>query len=108
MKDDYRHNIERISSQADKADIAPNIGNRVSEKYAENSGKIGRTGGEIDKNKTTVQASSGILRGEHQTAVLNEQIRRTEEDLKQTRFGDDSDKYDYYKEKLDKIRANQK
>lgn len=108
MKDDYRHNIERISSQADKTDIASNIGNRVSEKYTENSGKIGRTGGEIDKNKTTVQASSGILRGEHQTAVLNEQIRRTEEDLKQTRFGDDSDKYDYYKEKLDKIRANQK
>lgn len=65
MKDDYRHNIERINSQADKADIASNIGNKVSEKYAENSGKIGQIGGEINKNKTTVQASSGILQKEH-------------------------------------------
>ncbi|WP_210476366.1 conjugal transfer mating-pair stabilization protein TraG [Pantoea ananatis] len=68
IKDDYRHNIERINSQADKADIASNIGNKVSEKYAENSGKIGQIGAEINKNKTTVQASSDILNSDHQKA----------------------------------------
>ena len=105
MKDDYRHNIERISSQADKADIASNIGNRVSEKYTENSGKIGRTGGEIDKNKTTVQASSDILKGEHQGAVLNEQIRRTEEDLKQTKPVFDHSETNSFKKKLQELRS---
>ncbi|WP_367144144.1 conjugal transfer mating-pair stabilization protein TraG [Pantoea stewartii] len=105
MKDDYRHNVERISSQADKADIASNIGNRVSEKYTENSGKIGRTGGEIDKNKTTVQASSDILKGEHQGAVLNEQIRRTEEDLKQTKPVFDHSETNSFKKKLQELRS---
>ncbi|WP_273759514.1 conjugal transfer mating-pair stabilization protein TraG [Pantoea ananatis] len=105
LKDDYRHGIDRINTQADKADIESNIGNRAAEKYAENSGKVGQIGGEINKNKTTVQASSDILKGEHQSAVLNEQIRRTQEDLKQTKPVFDHSETNSFKKKLQELRS---
>ncbi|MEJ1268985.1 hypothetical protein WDV93_24895 [Pantoea ananatis] len=56
----------------------------MADRNFENTGKIGDIDREISKNKSTVQASSDILKSEHQGAVVNQQLGRAKEDLNQT------------------------
>nr|WP_155763653.1 hypothetical protein [Pantoea agglomerans] len=96
-----------MSEQAAGAGIQSNVANQVAAQRSGLMETLRENDGKIAENKTTVQTSSDILRNEHQGAVRSQQIGRTEEDLKQTRFGTESDKHDIFKEKLEKLRADQ-
>lgn len=96
----------RVAQQSEGTGIRRDIGEQVAAQRSENAVNIREYGGKIGENKTTVQASSDILKGEHHGAVRSHDIGRTEEDLKQSRFGTESGKYDSYKEKLEKLRED--
>ncbi|MFD3227292.1 hypothetical protein, partial [Rahnella aceris] len=81
---------------------------QVAAQRSANSETIRENGGKIEQNEMPVQTTSGILKGEHSGAVAGHQIGQTEENLKQTRFGSDSDKHDSFKEKLEKLREAQR
>jgi len=108
MSDDFLSASQRVGEKASGAGIESNVASKVAAQRSGLMETVRENDGKIDENKTTVQTSSDILRNEHQGAVRSQQIGRTEEDLKQTRFGTESDKHDPFKEKLDKLRATQR
>lgn len=105
---DYQAGVDRINQQAGSLSSPQNIADKLADRNFENTGKIGQIDGEISKNKSTVQASSDILRGEHQGAVKSQQIGRTEEDIKQTKPVFDAHETEELKAKLEQLRAQQK
>ncbi|MFT4273126.1 MAG: hypothetical protein QM578_19140 [Pantoea sp.] len=108
MTDDFLSSSRRVSGQAAGSGIQSNVADKVAAQRSGLMETVRENDGKIAENKTTVQASSDILRDEHQGAVRSQQIGRTEEELKQTRFGTESDKYDTIKEKLEKMREAQR
>jgi conjugal transfer mating pair stabilization protein TraG len=85
MNSDFRQGTQRISEQASVAGIRNDVASSVKAQRSGNTETVRENGGKIDENKTTVRTSSDILRDEHQGAVRNQQIGRTEEDIKQTK-----------------------
>ncbi|WP_455865474.1 conjugal transfer mating-pair stabilization protein TraG [Pantoea agglomerans] len=108
MAEDYRSGVNRLQERAGAAGIPENVAERVAEQRSASGETIRENDGKIGQNKTTVQASSDILRHEHQGAVKSQQIGRTEEDLKQTKPVGDSVEIDQFKTKLDKLREEQR
>ncbi|MEJ5174667.1 conjugal transfer mating-pair stabilization protein TraG [Erwinia sp. MYb416] len=103
---DFADGKARVAQQSEGTGIRNDVGQRVAAQRSENADNIRENGAKTGENKTTVQASSDILKGEHHGAVRSHDIGRTEEDLKQSRFGTESGKYDSYKEKLEKLRED--
>lgn len=97
----------RVAQQSEGTGIKNDIGNRVAAQRSENADNIRENGAKTGENKTTVQASSDILKGEHHGAVRSHDIGRTEEDLKQTKPIFDRSETNSYRDKLEKLR-NQK
>jgi conjugal transfer mating pair stabilization protein TraG len=108
MNSDFRQGTQRISEQASGAGIRNDVASSVKAQRSGNTETVRENGGKIDENKNTVQTSSDILRDEHQGAVRNQQIGRTEEDIKQTKPGFDYAETDAFEIKLKKLREQQK
>jgi len=94
----------RVAQQSEGTGIRNDIGNRVAAQRSENADNIRENGAKTGENKTTVQASSDILKGEHHGAVRSHDIGRTEEDLKQTKPLFDRAETNSYTDKLKKLR----
>lgn len=106
MTSDFNQSSQRVGEQAAGAGIRNDVAGRVAEQRSGNMETVRANDGKIGENKTTVQASSDILRNEHQGAVKSQQIGRTEEDLKQTLpVWDSSETRGNFKEKLERLRA---
>ncbi|MFP3524628.1 conjugal transfer mating-pair stabilization protein TraG [Pantoea sp. SIMBA_072] len=108
MRDDFRSGSKRVSEQAAGAGIQSNVANQVAAQRSGLMETLRENDGKIAENKTTVQTSSDILRNEHQGAVRSQQIGRTEEDLRQTKPWIDGSETDNFKEKLERLREQQK
>jgi conjugal transfer mating pair stabilization protein TraG len=109
MTENYNSAAEKVRAHAEGAGIPSNVAAQVTAQRSANSNVIRENGGKIDQNETPVQASSDILRNEHQGAVKGQQIGRTEEDLKQTLpVWDSSEKRDNFKDKLERLREEQR
>ncbi|WP_336732103.1 conjugal transfer mating-pair stabilization protein TraG [Pantoea ananatis] len=105
---DYNSGVSRVNEQAGSLNTPQNIADKVADRNFENTGKIGDIDREISKNKSTVQASSDILKSEHQGAVVNQQLGRAKEDLNQTLpVWDDSNLRNGFQKKIDALRAEQ-
>lgn len=74
----------RVAQQSEGTGIRRDIGEQVAAQRSENAVNIREYGGKIGENKTTVQASSDILKGEHSGAVKSHNIGRAEEEYSQT------------------------
>lgn len=61
----------RVTQQSEGTGIRRDIGEQVAAQRSENAVNIRENGGKIEENKTTVQASSDILKGEHSKAQSN-------------------------------------
>ncbi|MGC0793475.1 conjugal transfer mating-pair stabilization protein TraG [Pantoea agglomerans] len=108
MKDDFRSGEKRVSEQAAGAGIQSNVADMVAAQRSGLMETVRENDGKIAENKNTVQASSDILRNEHQGAVRNQQVGRTEEDLRQTKPIGDSAEIKDFKDKLEKLRSEQR
>ncbi|MGP9421604.1 conjugal transfer mating-pair stabilization protein TraG [Ewingella sp. AOP9-I1-14] len=109
MTENYNSAAEKVRAHAEGAGIPSNVAAQVTAQRSANSNVIRENGGKIDQNETPVQASSDILRNEHQGAVKGQQIGRSEEDLKQTLpVWDSSEKRDNFKDKLERLREEQR
>lgn len=97
----------RVAQQSEGTGIKNDIGNQVAAQRSENADNIRENGAKTRENKTTVQTSSDILKGEHNSAVRSHNLERTEEDLKQTRPWVDGDKAESLKERLKELRKQQ-
>ena len=104
IAEDYNSSVTRVNEQSGSLNTSQNIAEKVADRNFENTGKIGDIDREISKNKSTVQASSDILRNEHKGAVRSQEIGRTEEDLKQTKPGFDEAETKIFEEKLKALR----
>lgn len=104
---DFADAQARVAKQSEGTGIRNDIGDRVAAQRSENADNIRGNNGKIGENKTTVQASSDILREEHHGAVRSHDIGRTEEDLKQTKPLFDRAETKSYTEKLEKLRKQQ-
>jgi len=105
---DYQAGVDRINQQAGSLSGPQNIADKLADRNFENTGKIGQIDGEISKNKSTVQASSDILRNEHQGAVKSQQIGRAEEEISQAKPKIDDAQSEYLKRKIEELRASNK
>ena len=108
MEDNYNSAAEKVREHAEGAGIPNNVAGQVAAQRSANSNVIRENGGKIDQNETPVQASSDILRNEHQGAVKGQQIGRTEEDIKQTKPGFDHAETKNFEQKLKELREQQK
>ncbi len=108
MEDNYNSAAEKVREHAEGAGIPNNVAGQVAAQRSANSNVIRENGGKIHQNETPVQASSDILRNEHQGAVKGQQIGRTEEDIRQTKPIVDGTETDNFKAKLQKLREQQK
>jgi len=108
MTENYNSAAEKVRAHAEGAGIPSNVAAQVTAQRSANSNVIRENGGKIDQNETPVQASSDILRNEHQGAVKSQQIGRTEEDIRQTKPIVDGTETDNFKAKLQKLREQQK
>ncbi|MBS0907788.1 conjugal transfer mating pair stabilization protein TraG [Pantoea dispersa] len=108
MSEDFRSGSQRVGEKASGAGIESNVANKVAAQRSGLMETIRENDGKIAENKTTVQTSSDILRNEHQGAVRSQQIGRTEEDLRQTKPWVDGSETDNFKEKLQRLREQQK
>jgi conjugal transfer mating pair stabilization protein TraG len=108
MREDFERNQSALPGAAESFKGGGDISRKVAEQRSANGQKISNSSEEIEKNKTTVQTSSDILRNEHHGAVISQQIGRTEEDLKQTKPGFDHVESDAFKQKLKELREQQK
>lgn len=108
MSEDFRSGTQRVGEKASGAGIESNVANKVAAQRSGLMETIRENDGKIAENKTTVQTSSDILRNEHQGAVRSQQIGRTEEDLRQTKPWVDGSETDNFKEKLQRLREQQK
>lgn len=69
MKDDFRRNQEALKEKsADGVGAESDIKQRVAEQRSANEHNIHKSAGEIDKNRSTVQTSSDMLKDENQGA----------------------------------------
>ena len=108
MTENYNSATEKVRAHAEGADIPNNVAAQVAAQRSANSNVIRENGGKIEQNETPVQASSDILRNEHQGAVKGQQIGRTEEDIRQTKPIVDGTETDNFKAKLQKLREEQR
>ncbi|RVU72002.1 conjugal transfer mating-pair stabilization protein TraG [Pantoea dispersa] len=108
MSEDFRSGTQRVGEKASGAGIESNVANKVAAQRSGLMETIRENDGKIAENKTTVQTSSDILRNEHHGAVRSQQIGRTEEDLRQTKPWVDGSETDNFKEKLQRLREQQK
>ncbi|PKE27594.1 conjugal transfer protein TraG [Rahnella sp. AA] len=108
MTDNYNAATEKVRAHAASAGIPDNVAGQVEAQRSANSETLRENGGKIDENKTPVQASSDILKGEHQGAVRSQQIGRTEEDIRQTKPGFDHAETKNFEAKLKELREQQK
>lgn len=108
MSDDFRSGSQRVGEKASGAGIETNVANKVAAQRSGLMETVRENDGKIAENKTTVQTSSDILKHEHQGAVRSQQIGRTEEDLRQTKPWVDGSETDNFKEKLQRLREQQK
>ena len=108
MTENYNSAAEKVRAHAEGAGIPNNVAGQVAAQRSANSNVIRENGGKIDQNETPVQASSDILRNEHQGAVKGQQIGRTEEDIKQTKPGFDHAETKNFEQKLKELREQQK
>lgn len=69
MENNFKQNQAKIHEQSGQS-VGPQneIQRRVAEQRSENERNINESAGEIDKNRSTVQASSDILKGENNSA----------------------------------------
>lgn len=68
MHQDFDVGRARIAQQAEGAGIKTGIEERVAAQRSENADNIRENGAKVEENKTTVQTSSDILKGEHSKA----------------------------------------
>lgn len=108
MEDNYNAAAEKVREHAEGAGIPNNVAGQVAAQRSANSNVIRENGGKIDQNETPVQASSDILRNEHQGAVKGQQIGRTEEDIRQTKPGFDHAETKNFEQKLKELREQQR
>lgn len=108
MTDNYNAAAEKVREHAEGAGIPNNVAGQVAAQRSANSNVIRENGGKIDQNETPVQASSDILRNEHQGAVKSQQIGRTEEDIRQTKPGFDHADTKNFEQKLKELREQQR
>jgi conjugal transfer mating pair stabilization protein TraG len=108
MTDNYLEAKSKVSQHAESAGIQNNVAEQVKAQRSANNDSIRENGGKIDQNKTTVQKTSDILKGEHQGAVTGHKIGRTEEDIKQTKPIFDNSETKNFERKLKELRDAQK
>ncbi|MFD3227248.1 conjugal transfer protein TraG, partial [Rahnella aceris] len=108
MTENYNSAAEKVRAHAEGAGIPNNVAGQVAAQRSANSNVIRENGGKIDQNETPVQASSDILRNEHQGAVKGQQIGRTEEDIRQTKPGFDHAETKNFEQKLKELREQQR
>jgi len=66
LKDEFKHNQEALKAQSETGfNAQQEMAGRVEAKKNWNEEEINNTSGIIEKNRSTVEASSGILKGEH-------------------------------------------
>lgn len=104
ITDNYNLAANKVREHAGAAGIPNNVEGQVSAQRSANSETLRENGGKIEENKTPVQTTSDILRGEHNGAVAGHRIGRTEEELKQTRPLIDSERTQELKEKLEELK----
>nr|WP_037035621.1 hypothetical protein [Rahnella sp. WP5] len=108
MTEDYNSAAEKVRAHAEGAGIPSNVAAQVTAQRSANSNVIRENGGKIEQNETPVQASSDILRNEHQGAVKSQHIGRTEEDIRQTKPGFDHAETKNFEQKLKELREQQR
>ncbi|MEW7311209.1 conjugal transfer mating-pair stabilization protein TraG [Buttiauxella gaviniae] len=85
MESNFKQNQAKIHEQSGQGFGPQNeIQRRVAEQRSENERNINESAGEIDKNRSTVQASSDILKGEDANAQGKFQLGRAEAELEQS------------------------
>ncbi|MEA9392706.1 conjugal transfer mating-pair stabilization protein TraG [Acerihabitans sp. TG2] len=104
ITENFHSATNQVGEHAESAGIRNNIAEQVAARRSENLGVISGNNGKIDQNKTTVQTTSDILRGEHSSAVTGHKIGRTEEEIKQSRPLIDGEQTQKLKDKLEKLR----
>lgn len=68
MSDDFRSGSQRVGEKASGSGIETNVANKVAAQRSGLMETVRENDGKIAENKTTVQTSSDILKGEHEKA----------------------------------------
>ena len=107
IQSDFERNRQQAGEQANGAGIMNNVKEQAAEQRSVNEGNIRENSGKIEENRSTVQTSSDKLKAEHGAAVLDNNIKRAEEDLDQRQPVYDGQERSDIKEKLRKLRSGE-
>jgi conjugal transfer mating pair stabilization protein TraG len=104
MVDDFKDNKSNLKHQSEQTFPEGNeISNKVAEQRSKNEENINNSTAEINKNRSTVQASSDILKGEYDGAQNRFATGSATEQAKQKLFTPDAESQEI-KHKLDELR----
>lgn len=106
MQNSFKENQAKLHEQSGQGFGSQNeLQRRVAEQRSENENKINESSGEIGKKQSTVQASSDILKGQHENLKAQFSEGKQVEDLRQKALPVlHSDEIDMHKQNLEDLR----